>query len=322
MSIDYDSYRHKLIHTPQRQWDVDPTTTVLKTFSEETPTFSIVMPIYNQNSIIQSVLSSIVLTTVGTYEMILILDGCTDGSKERVLEWVEMIHFPSTCVRVHILENPIGIFETSCDNLGFNLSRGKYIIEIQADMKILTFGYNLLLTTPMEVYPDLFAVSGRCCHALNGLTQTQSVGKLGTLVEKPHPATFETNAVYLSHTANRGPLALRVSMLEEMGYLDEEHYVLGDDDHDLFTRAWVEKKWRTAFVPVEVYSPLDWGSTRKPMDPNVSSYLMKRKAKEINGYYRQNSARVLYPKGETRYMNVSEQLNARAQLLETKFSSK
>lgn len=322
MSIDYDSYRHKLIHTPQRQWDVDPTTTILKTFSDEVPVFSIVMPIYNQNSIIQSVLSSIVLTTIGTYEIILILDGCTDGSKERVLEWVDMNQFPSTCVRIHVIETPFGIFETSCDNLGFNLSRGKYIVEIQADMKILTFGYNLLLTTPMEVYPDIMAVSGRCCHVLNGLTQSHSVGKLGTLAEKPHPSTFETNAVYLSHTVNRGPLAFRTSMLQEMGYLDEEHHVLGSDDHDLFTRAWVQKQWRSAFVPVEVYSPLSWGSTRKPMDPNVSSYLMKRKEKEKYGYLKQNLARVLYPKGETRYMTLSEQINARNHLLETKFSSK
>lgn len=318
MSIDYDSYRHKLIHTPQRQWDVDPTTTILKTFSDEVPVFSIVMPIYNQNSIIQSVLSSIVLTTIGTYEIILILDGCTDGSKERVLEWVDMNQFPSTCVRIHVIETPFGIFETSCDNLGFNLSRGKYIVEIQADMKILTFGYNLLLTTPMEVYPDIMAVSGRCCHVLNGLTQSHSVGKLGTLAEKPHPSTFETNAVYLSHTVNRGPLAFRTSMLQEMGYLDEEHHVLGSDDHDLFTRAWVQKQWRSAFVPVEVYSPLSWGSTRKPMDPNVSSYLMKRKEKEKYGYLKQNLARVLYPKGETRHMTLSEQINARNHLLETK----
>lgn len=315
MSINYDSYRNKLIHSPERQWEVDPTTTILKTFSEEIPTFSLVMPIYNQERIIQSVLSSIVLTTVGTYEIILILDGCTDQTNQRVLEWTELINLPPSCVRLHILETPFGIFETSCDNLGFTLSRGKYIVEIQADMKILTFGYNLLLTTPMEVYPDLIAISGRCCHALNGLTQTQSFGKMGTLAEKPHVPTFETNAVYLSHTVNRGPLALRASMLEQMGYLDEEHYVLGDDDHDLFTRAWVEKKWRTGFVPVEVYSPLDWGSTRKAMDPDAHTYLMKRKEKEIGGYVKQNLARVIYPVGETRYMSVSEQLNARFQLL-------
>jgi glycosyltransferase involved in cell wall biosynthesis len=315
MNIAYESYRGNLIHSPERQWEAEIETVVLRSFSTEIPQFSIVMPIHDQESIIQTVLSSIVLTTVGTYEIICILDGCRDKTKENVLDWLDNIHLPSACLRIHILETPSDIFETSCDNLGFNLSRGRYILEVQADMKILTFGYNMILATPMEVYPDILGVSGRCCHSLNGLTRGREFGKTSSKVEKPHEPSFDSNRVYLSHTANRGPLALRASMLKELGYLDEEHYVLGDDDHDLFTRAWVQRNWRSAFVPVEVYSPLEWGSTRKPMNSDVKAYLMKRKSKESQGFLAQNLSKVYYPESEIRTMAQSDQIKARIALL-------
>jgi glycosyltransferase involved in cell wall biosynthesis len=273
------------------------------------------MPIHNQRNIIQTVLSSVVLTTLGTYEMILILDGCTDDTKTQVLEWVDNICLPTRCVAIVILENLKGIFETSCDNQGFVLSRGKYIVEIQADMKILTLGYNILLASPMEVYDDIIGVSGRCCHTLNTKTSGIERGKLGDKTKDPHPSTFSTNVVYMSHTVNRGPLVLRNSMVKELGYLDEEHYVLGDDEHDLFTRAWNEKRWRTGFVPIEVYSPSEWGSTRKPMPSDVRQYLTSRELKMKNGFMGKHRSTFLYPLGETRTIDLSEQIRASNTLL-------
>lgn len=307
MILKYNEYRDMLIHKPERQWTEETNIVYEETFAHKTPTFSVVIPIHNQNDIIQIVLSSVILNTVGNYELILILDGCTDDSKTRVLEWLDNIRLPQSCGYIVVLENPFGIFETSCDNMGFVNSRGKYIIEIQADMKIVTYGYNVLLTRPMEIYPDIIGVSGRCCHTLNG-TPGINVGKLGEKVLQPHQATFDNDIVYLSHTVNRGPLALRNSMLKEIGYLDEEHYVLGDDEHDLFTRAWNDKKWRSGFVPVEVYSPLEWGSTRKPMPSDVREYVNKRFSKMKEGFLGKYRQTFLYPPGETRRLSLSEKI--------------
>jgi hypothetical protein len=311
----YSAYQHLLIHTPERQWDADPTVLVDTLKSAATPTFSLVMPIHNQVAIISDVLTSVVLNTVGVYEMCLILDGCTDGTQDVVLRWIETTPLPNECVRLLVLENKVGIFETSCDNQGFTSARGEYIVEIQADMKILTFGYNVILTTPLEVYSDLIAVSGRCCHGLNTLTHYLTAGKVGDRVKVPHPATFDTDCVHLSHTVNRGPLALRHSMLRELGYLDEAHCVLGDDDHDLFMRAWATNKWRTAFVPVEVLSPLEWGSTRKEKSPEVLRYLESRQRNAGGGFIGKHRFTCRLPPGETRRMTLSERLAARAKLV-------
>ena len=304
------TYSERLIHQPQCQWERDPETIVLNKLSDETPTFSIVIPIYNQANIIQTVLSSVVSNTVGTYEMILLVDGCTDDSKSRVIEWAGQVQMPTSFVQLHVLETP-GIFETSCDNLGFVLSRGKYIIEVQADMEILTFGYNILLASPLVQYTDMIAVSGRCCHGLNSSTQAIAVGKLGEAVLTPHTVLHDFKnygKVFLSHTVNRGPLVLRRTMLEELGYLDEKHYVLGDDEHDLFARAWIQKQWRCGFVPVEVYSPLEWGSTRKTRPPHVQTYLSERQSHQSDGFLRKNIYSISFPPSEIRDFLIQRSL--------------
>lgn len=300
--LNYETYRHRLVHRPERQWDQDPTDVLIADYKAQEPTFSIVMPVHNQEAIIQRVLRSITDMTLGYYEVILILDGCTDGTRERILEWVDLLDVPVYLVRIHILENPQGIFETSCDNQGFALARGKYIVEVQADMVILTFGYNVILASPLEQYSDLLAISGRCCHRINQ-SPGMHAGKLGEAVKSPHVLLQDFEAfgkVFLSHTVNRGPLVLRRSMLEELGFLDEAHYVLGDDEHDLFARAWVQKQWRCGFVPIEVYSPLEWGSTRKERSPEVQAYLTKREQNKSGGFLEQNRPTIQYPSHEIR----------------------
>jgi hypothetical protein len=66
-------------------------------------------------------------------------------------------------------------------------------------------------------------------------------------------------------------------MVDALGYLNEQQFVLENDEHDLFYRAWTQKGWRTAFYPVEVYSPLAWGSTRKARPRHVQAYLDSRR---------------------------------------------
>jgi glycosyltransferase involved in cell wall biosynthesis len=301
---------------PEKQWVSEPTVLIDKTFEDVTPRFSIVMPIHNQENIVKRVLNSILQNTVGKYEIILIIDGCTDNTKINVISWIENIPITKGLVKILVFENITGIFETSCDNQGFIHSRGKYIVEIQADMEVLTYGFNVILATPLEMFDDLIAVGGRCCHGLNGLTSSINTGKIGGNTEYPHKIQFgQYNTVTLSHTTNRGPLVLSRTKLHEMGYLDEEHYVLGDDDHDLFTRAYNQNKWRVGFIPVEVFSPSEWGSTRKSASVDSRNYLSSREVKMKDGFLGKFRANFIYPVGEVRNMDILDQTAARTRLL-------
>jgi glycosyltransferase involved in cell wall biosynthesis len=292
-----------LIHRPERKWRQDPNILHDKSYSNDTPTFSIVMPIHNQEATIERVLTNVLVNTVGYYEIILILDGCEDNTKSVVLNWLNQ-PFPSIITRIRVIENIEGIFEASCDNQGFVMSDGKYVIEIQADMQIMTLGYNIILATPLEIYDDIIGISGRCCHGINDNSHYIADGKIGDLIDKPHSINFSHfNTVTLSHSANRGPLVLKKSMLHDLGYLDEAHYPMDASDHDLFMRAWRDRTWRCGFVPIEFYSPQSWGSTRKVRNDVKSRYLYMRESKMKYGYFNQNSTTFKYPDAEIRTMN-------------------
>jgi len=295
----YNSYKSHLIHQPNRQWEFEPVLIKYCKYTNNKPTYSIIIPVHNQELIISKILGKIIEYTLGSYELIIIIDGCLDLTKQEILNFFISNSVPCNCTALIIIENINGIFETSCDNQGFVSASGEYLIEIQADMLLLTLGYNVILATGLYNHSDLIAISGRCCHTLAG--EFNGVGKLGELVQQPHQVlkNFDGfNKIYLSHTVNRGPLILKNSMVKELGYLDEKHFVLGNDEHDLFTRAWHFKKYRTGFVPIETYSPLEWGTTRKSRLPEQSTYLELRQLNQKNSFLSNNA--VIYPTYEER----------------------
>ena len=314
----FASYRHLLIHQPEKQWRGETELTHHQEFSDKSPIFTIVIPIHNQESFVEIQIQSVFAHTIGRHEIIAILDGCNDKSKENLLGTLKTTPFPKNLTSITVFENQDGMFETSADNLGFTKARGDILIEIQADMEILTTGYNLELALPLKIYPDLIAISGRCCHRVNAKSLGFNIGRLGTLVEKPHQILQHHenhNAIFLSHTVNRGPLALDRKKVADLGYLDERHYCLGNDDHDLFLRAWDHKGWRTGFVPVEFHSPLERGSTRQKRSPKAQATLDQRKQQEENGFYSLHHKQAIYPASQTRRPSPNERIHAMNTLL-------
>jgi len=236
-----------------------------KTFVDKVPFVSVVIPIYNQEGIIERNLRSMLETITETpYEMILIVDACSDKTEEKVLELFGGAGLPDLLTNVVIMRSVVPLFETAADNLGFLCSRGEYILEIQADMQMTERGFNMALLRPFFRVVDLIAVSGRSCH---GLTYSEGVGKMGAAVEAPLNAYLNRGVLYVGETCNRGPIILRRKMVEELGYLDEINYFLDYSEHDLFTRARILKSWLCGYAPIEFISPCSDGSTRKPRDP-------------------------------------------------------
>jgi len=245
-----------------------------RTFSNDLPHISVVTPIYNQEGIIERNLRSIMDTmTEVPYEMILIVDSCNDRTEEIVRGMFSTGEFPVLLTNVVVMVSAAPLFETAADNLGFLCSRGEYILEIQADMMMIERGFNMRLLRPFSVVEGLIAVSGRCCH---GLTYQEGVGKMGVAVEAPLDSRLDRGVIYIGETCNRGPIMLRRSMVAALEYLDEVNYFLDYSEHDLFTRARIQRSWLCGYVPMEFLSPCSDGSTRKPRDPvNQSVYEAK-----------------------------------------------
>ena len=225
--------------------------------------YSIIIPIFNQENIVTDNLESIMNNTKGNYEIIIILDYCFDNTEKNLMEFINNYkNVLYNFIQITILKNEtIPLFETKCDNIGFKLAEGKFCLEIQADMKMTENGYNIHLSKPFNILENVIAVSGRCAHNL--FNHAEGIGKLGSNCERTvNELNICKNKFYVYETCNRGPLLIDKTKLKELNYLDEEEYFLDDSDHDLFARAYIEKKYICGYVPIDYYAPLYLGSTR------------------------------------------------------------
>jgi glycosyltransferase involved in cell wall biosynthesis len=258
----------------------EPTCIGLFPFADGLPEYSIVMPIHNQAAIIKRNLKSILKHTVMPYELILILDACEDETEENVMSFCRGAR-AFFLQRITVVRSVTPLFEASCDNIGFRLAQGRYLLEIQADMLMTEPDYNLTLTKPFLKYNELIGVSGRCCHSLDSKyiigrgdhAINLSVEELG----------INRNWFYVHETCNRGPLLLDREKVAALGYLDEQNFVLDSSEHDLFMRA-RERGWLCGYVPINFLSPAEDGSTRKPRNAINVEFLAMRRARSNGGY--------------------------------------
>jgi glycosyltransferase involved in cell wall biosynthesis len=241
--------------------------------------YSIVTPVYNQEAIIVKNVQSVIANTVGNFELILILDYCFDQTEQNLLEYFDTLRGATNLICVKIFKNASKpLFETKCDNIGFKNSSGKYCLEIQADMEMTEFGYNLQLSKPFALFDNVIAVSGRFAQ---NLFSNLGVGKLGTDIEK---SIDELNVCkskfYVLDSCVRGPLLLDREKLREMNYLDEEEYFLDNSDHDLMARAYLEKNYICGYVPIDFKAPLLDGSMRNSKVSTRTEYTVNKLEKD------------------------------------------
>lgn len=238
----------------------------LKRFNKNIAKYSIVTPVYNQQNIIVRNIKSYITNTLNYFEIIVIIDCCSDDTKKTLLAFFrEYENVNDNFVQITLIETEEPFFETMCDNVGFRRAEGEYVLEIQADMMMTEMGYNISLTKPFTVLNNVIAVSGRCAH---NLFRKGGVGKIGIQVEKNiSELDVNRNIFYVYETCNRGPLLIDRKKLIELDYLDENNYFLDGSDHDLMARAYINHGYICGYVPINFYSPLRDGSTRKMADP-------------------------------------------------------
>jgi len=257
--------------------------------------FSIVMPIYNQMYIIQQNVMSVIMNTGGFYEIIIILDSCTDKSKDSVLDCFKNFTGYNGFVRIIICESVVPLFETVCDNIGFRLGSGKWFLEIQADMTMTQKNYNLELTKPFFMFNNIIAVSGRCSHSLD---EKNFIGKFANLAEKcVHELGIRRNIFYVNEVCNRGPLLLCSEKVRAMGYLDETNFYLDYSEIDLMLRAYEKYKWICGYVPIDYESPLNNGSTRKERNEINNTILNIRRRRGTGGFVKTYLQRGIFRNG-------------------------
>ena len=238
------------------------------------PRLTLVTPTFNHAPIIGHTLAAAAAAASLPFDCIIVDDGSEDGTAERATSYFESRPSPLIS-RATIIRNPVSVYETASDNLGFALADTEIIVEVQADIQIREPAFDALFLLALSTSPTPSALSGRCGHtfeflrprsALRSLfarTRWQSVGLCGKSIETPELAEPLRGRMYRCETVNRGPWVLLKSDLERQGYLDERHFFQGDDDHDYHRRLFEAEARRPLYVPMALYSPLALGAVRR-----------------------------------------------------------
>lgn len=245
--------------------------------------WSMVMPVYNQEKQLRNVLAKIMLNAKLPFNLILIDDASNDCTLNVINSFASEIiaKHAEKISEIVIVQNPVPIYETACDNQGFRISNTEYIIEIQSDIHVEEYGFDEKMINALDNL-QLGAISGRHVHNFSMLEGrrawlkyplkklcwrlskwgcSEGEGRLGKKI-------FERienveNACFIGETVARGPWLIKKSDLINLCYLDEENFFLGNDDHDYHRRLYQLLGKSVGYLPMDIYSILEDGATRK-----------------------------------------------------------
>jgi glycosyltransferase involved in cell wall biosynthesis len=274
-SHDSGEYFSRLVNHPAaHRLRVRPELAYHATLNAPEPRFTVVMPAFNHESVIRDSIEATAATATLPFDCIVVDDGSEDRTVERAKAFFES-RPSSLLARATIMRNPVPVYETASDNLGFALAETEIIIEVQADILIREPGFDALFLRALATFPTPSAISGRCGHTFRSLRSgfglgslfssrsSEVVGLCGKAIETPEAVDPIKGRLYRCETVNRGPWVLLKSDLERHGYLDERHFFQGNDDHDYHRRVFEAEGRRPLYVPISLDSPLAMGATRR-----------------------------------------------------------
>ena len=89
------------------------------------PLVSVTMPVYNGEKFIGETIESVLNQTYKNFELIIVNDASTDGTKEKILSYSDP--------RIFLYENPVNSGIVSTRNNCLNYAKGKYVAVLDSD---------------------------------------------------------------------------------------------------------------------------------------------------------------------------------------------
>ena len=229
---------------------------------------SINLTVHNKDFLLRDCLERIKKYTTGNYEIVIVLDGCTDLS----LSITDQFILDNKDLLIKKIEAP-NVFETKANNLAAKNSIGDYIAIIQDDMLINELGWNERMLKLFNFFTDIFSVTARMSHNWVVNSNSNHIN-----LDYPPEGMWSDILIHVDHadktntprdvfsirdSSNRGPLVISHSDFEKLGYLDEIFSPQDMDDHDLHYRAAKKLGKLTGLYWIDYISDISWGGTRE-----------------------------------------------------------
>lgn len=233
---------------------------------------SLILTIHNKDFLINEVLYGIKANTTGNYELIVVLDGCTDNTEKIVRNFKK----ENSKIKTEIIETP-DVFETMANNAGLRHANSEISIIIQDDMVIKENGWNNRITKPFRDFNDVFGVTANCAHnwEFNPKSKHRKTKKNNNYewcdilnhVDHANRDNTARDTFSIRQCVNRGPLALNHSDLVSLDYFDESFAPQDMDDHDLCFRMQKELGKVVGCYWIDYICNEEWGGTRASGKP-------------------------------------------------------
>ena len=233
------------------------------------------MPTFNHESNIEDTLGAAAAAALHPFDCIIVDDASEDGTVERATAFFESRR-PTCVARATIIRNPVPVYETACDNLGFTLADTEVVIEVQADIQIREPAFDAVARTGMldvasrrplsrvgAATPSRCSLAQAACARCSAGGRTRRSDCAATPSRRPTIIDRIKGQLYRCETVNRGPWLVFKTDLERHGYLDERHFFLGNDDHDYHRRLFDAEQRRPIYVPLSLHAPLALGAHRR-----------------------------------------------------------
>jgi glycosyltransferase involved in cell wall biosynthesis len=265
--------------------------------------FSVNLTVHNKNFLLRECLERIKKNTLGIYEIVVVLDGCTDTSESILDSFIK----ENASIKIKkIIEN--NVFETKSNNSAAKNSSGDYIAIIQDDMLINEMGWNERMLKPFDQFDDVFSVSSRTSHnwLINPNSQHINLDQIPNgiwsdiLIHTDHADRNNTprEIFEIRDSSNRGPLMINHSDMEKMGYFDEVFSPQDMDDHDLHYRVKKKLGKVTGLYWIDYISEDSWGGTRESGE--VGQWLLNSNHKNQKIIYDRHKELLIGGKKESR----------------------
>lgn len=245
---------------------------------------SLILTVHNKDFILLKVLESIKKYTTNNYELIVVLDGCSDASESILDNFIG----ENKSLKIKKIYTP-DVFETKANNAGLKEAVGDKVIIIQDDMIINEDDWNIRLQKPFDEFNDVFAVTASSTFNYR-FNQSSKHIQLKPEVDREIGDCWSDIFTYESHINRsqglsrnifavrnnvcRGPLMIDHADLVKLNYFDEIFEPQDQDDADLCYRAFKELGKIVGAYWIDYISDISWGGTR-PDGNNPASWLLK-----------------------------------------------
>jgi len=238
-------------------------------FNIAQPVYSLILTVHNKGFLLKDSLERLKIFTKGNYELIVVLDGCSDDSEQVLLKFIKLN--PKIKIKIKYSDD---VFETKANNIGLKEAESEYVIIIQDDMLINEGNWNTRLTHPFRRFNDVFAVSANCSHNWKFNRNSKHLNMVEDLdncwcdiiSHVDHAGKhwgLSRDIFAVRQCVNRGPLAINHSDLITMNYFDEKFAPQDMDDHDLCFRMMKQLGKVVGCYWIDFISDFSWGGTRE-----------------------------------------------------------